>query len=101
MVACLGRIRGTGFLGSILPRVHAFVPVGTVLEFAPGFGRWTRFLGPLCDRMVLVDFSERCIDGCRERFGDEQSIVENPDFMAEALQIARWAPLYTRSGSLP
>jgi SAM-dependent methyltransferase len=62
------------WFGSILPRLHAFVPVGTVLEIAPGFGRWTRFLRPLCDRMVLVDLNERCIDACRERFGDEESI---------------------------
>jgi SAM-dependent methyltransferase len=62
------------WFGSILPRLHAFVPVGTVLEIAPGFGRWTRFLRPLCDHMVLVDLSQRCIDACRERFGDEQSI---------------------------
>jgi SAM-dependent methyltransferase len=62
------------WFGSILPRLHAFVPVGTVLEIAPGFGRWTRFLRPLCDRLVLVDLSERCIEACRERFGDEQLI---------------------------
>jgi SAM-dependent methyltransferase len=62
------------WFGSILPRLHAFVPVGTILEIAPGFGRWTRFLRPLCDRMALVDLSERCIDACRKRFGDEESI---------------------------
>jgi hypothetical protein len=28
-------------------------------------------------------------------------IVDNPHFMAEALQIAKWAPLYTRSASAP
>jgi hypothetical protein len=27
-------------------------------------------------------------------------IVDNPDFMAEALLIAKWAPLYTRAGTL-
>ena len=62
------------WFGSILPRLHAYVPARTILEVAPGFGRWTRFLWPLCDRMVLVDLSERCIDACRERFGDEGSI---------------------------
>lgn len=62
------------WFGSILPRLHAFVPAGTILEIAPGYGRWTRFLWPLCDRMVLVDLSERCIDACRERFGDEETI---------------------------
>jgi SAM-dependent methyltransferase len=62
------------WFGSILPRLHAFVPVETVLELAPGFGRWTRFLRPLCDRMVLVDLSERCIDACQARFGDDGSV---------------------------
>ena len=62
------------WFGSILPRLHAFVPAGTILEVAPGYGRWTRFLRPLCRRMVLVDLSERCIGACRERFGDEESI---------------------------
>jgi hypothetical protein len=28
-------------------------------------------------------------------------IVDNPGFMAEAIHIATWAPLYTRSGSTP
>jgi SAM-dependent methyltransferase len=62
------------WFGSIFPRLHAFVPVGTILELAPGFGRWTRFLRPLCDRMVLVDLSERCIDACRARFGEDGSV---------------------------
>jgi SAM-dependent methyltransferase len=62
------------WFGSIFPRLHAFVPVGTVLEIAPGFGRWTRFLRPLCDQMVLVDLSERCIDACRSRFGEDGSV---------------------------
>ena len=63
------------WFGSIYPRLHAFVPVGTLLEIAPGFGRWTRFLRPLSDRLVLVDLSERCIDACRERFGADESIA--------------------------
>jgi SAM-dependent methyltransferase len=62
------------WFGSIFPRLHAFVPAGTILELAPGFGRWTRFLRPLCDRMVLVDLSERCIDACRTRFGEDGSV---------------------------
>jgi SAM-dependent methyltransferase len=62
------------WFGAILPRLHAFVPAGTILEIAPGYGRWTRFLRPLCERMVLVDLSERCIEACRDRFGDEDTI---------------------------
>jgi hypothetical protein len=26
---------------TIFPRIHQFVPTGTILEIAPGFGRWT------------------------------------------------------------
>ena len=32
------------WLGSILPRVHAFIPTGTILEIGPGYGRWTAYL---------------------------------------------------------
>jgi SAM-dependent methyltransferase len=63
------------WFGSIFPRLHAFVPVETVLEIAPGFGRWTRFLRLLCDRLVLVDLSERCIEACRARFGEDESMA--------------------------
>jgi ubiquinone/menaquinone biosynthesis C-methylase UbiE len=56
--------------GSILPRISAFVPTDTILEIAPGYGRWTAFLKDLCKRLVIVDLSERCIDSCRQRFAD-------------------------------
>lgn len=54
--------------GSILPRIHSFLPAATILEIAPGYGRWTRYLQPLCERLVIVDLSQRCIDHCRRRF---------------------------------
>lgn len=53
---------------SILPRIHAFVPCGSILEIGPGYGRWTQFLKDLCERLVLVDLSEKCIQACDERF---------------------------------
>jgi ubiquinone/menaquinone biosynthesis C-methylase UbiE len=56
--------------GSILPRISAFVPTDTILEIAPGYGRWTAFLKNLCKRLIIVDLSERCIDRCRQRFAD-------------------------------
>ena len=59
---------------AILPRIQAFVPAGVILEIAPGFGRWTRYLKDLCRRLVLVDLSERCIRECRERFAGETHI---------------------------
>lgn len=58
------------WFGSILPRISAFVPTDTILEIAPGYGRWTVFLKDLCKRLIIVDLSERCIDSCRQRFAD-------------------------------
>ncbi len=42
----------------LLPRIHAFVPAGTILEIGPGFGRWTQFLkdsGRLAHPQKIVD----------------------------------------------
>ena len=54
--------------GSLLPRLQAFLPAATILEIAPGFGRWTQFLQELGRTLIVVDLSEKCIAGCRERF---------------------------------
>jgi SAM-dependent methyltransferase len=53
---------------TILPRIHAFVPKQTILEIAPGFGRWTQFLAPLCEKLIVVDLSDKCIQHCKNRF---------------------------------
>jgi len=58
----------TQWYGSLLPRIHRFVPVGTILEIAPGFGRWTQHLHRLAIRLIAVDLSDLCIQACRERF---------------------------------
>jgi SAM-dependent methyltransferase len=55
--------------GSIYPRVHRFLPVGRILEIAPGHGRWTQFLLPHCSEYFGVDISETCIQACERRFG--------------------------------
>lgn len=60
--------------GALLPRIHAFVPAGNILEVAPGFGRWTQYLKDLCDELVIVDLTERCIEGCKERFAEDTNI---------------------------
>jgi SAM-dependent methyltransferase len=60
--------------GALLPRIHGFLPAGTILEIAPGFGRWTQYLKDLCDELVIVDLTERCIEHCRERFADATNI---------------------------
>jgi 2-polyprenyl-3-methyl-5-hydroxy-6-metoxy-1,4-benzoquinol methylase len=63
------------WFGSILPRIWAFVPTGTILEIAPGFGRWTTFLKDLCDHLVVVDIAENCIEACRRRFASESHLT--------------------------
>jgi SAM-dependent methyltransferase len=67
------------WIGTIWPRVHRFLPARSVLEVAPGLGRWTRFLLPACERYVGVDLSDLCVQGCKERFGDvaHASFVRN------------------------
>ena len=54
--------------GSIFPRIARYLPAPAVLEIAPGFGRWTRFLLKDCHRLTGVDLSERCVHFCRKRF---------------------------------
>lgn len=60
--------------GAVLPRIHAMVPTGTILEIAPGYGRWTQYLKDLCEQLVLVDLTANCIAHCRKRFSDVSNI---------------------------
>ncbi len=48
--------------GMILPRIRTFLPAMTILEIAPGEGRWTRFLIPHCDRLHLANDSAELAD---------------------------------------
>ena len=61
--------------GTILPRIHAYLPAQTILEIAPGHDRWTRFLKDSCNRLILVDLSENCIEACQNRFADSSNIT--------------------------
>jgi len=57
------------WFGSLYPRLHRFLPVGNLLEIAPGFGRWTRYLNEYVQgRYVGIDLSSACIEYCRDRF---------------------------------
>lgn len=59
---------------TVLPRIVPAVPTGTILEIAPGFGRWTQFLRDLCQRLIVVDLSTRCIEECAARFAGDDRI---------------------------
>ncbi len=58
----------TEWYATLLPRIHRYIPTGTILEIAPGFGRWTQFLKDFCQHLILVDLSDKCIDACKDRF---------------------------------
>jgi SAM-dependent methyltransferase len=55
----------------VYPRIRRYLPVETILEIGPGMGRWTRFLRNCCENIIVVDISQRCLDVCRERFGEQ------------------------------
>lgn len=59
---------------TILPRISSFLPCGTILEIAPGRGRWTEFLRDHCQRLIAVDSSPRCIAACRETFAADSRL---------------------------
>src|SRR3954447_19835934 len=61
----------TQWHASVLPRVQPFLPATTVLEIAPGFGRWTQYLIPLSGRYLGVDLAEAAVQACRERFAGQ------------------------------
>ncbi|HEU0208537.1 MAG TPA: class I SAM-dependent methyltransferase [Candidatus Udaeobacter sp.] len=60
--------------GTILPRIRDCLPTGTVLEIAPGFGRWTHYLKDYCSQLYAVDKSSECIEACRERFAADSHV---------------------------
>jgi SAM-dependent methyltransferase len=59
---------------SLLPRIYRWLPAGTILEIAPGFGRWTQYLKDCAEHLIIVDLSEKCIAACRERFAEATNI---------------------------
>lgn len=57
------------WFGCLYPRLHRFLPVGNLLEIAPGFGRWTRYLLEYAHcGYTGIDLSMSCVDYCKERF---------------------------------
>ena len=65
-----GTTAGTDLMWArtIAPRIGAWLPTGTILEIAPGYGRWTAYLLAACNRLVGVDITDRCVQICSERF---------------------------------
>lgn len=59
---------------SIFPRVRNFLPASTILEIAPGFGRWSQFLKGFCDQFISVDLSPACVERCKKRFASDPHV---------------------------
>jgi hypothetical protein len=62
------------WLTTLLPRIAGFLPARTILEIAPGHGRWSQFLVGECEELTLVDLSPSCIEACRARFADRPKV---------------------------
>ena len=63
------------WFGSILPRIRSHLPTQTILEIAPGLGRWTNFLKDHCKKLIAVDINTNCIEECRRRFQNHPSML--------------------------
>jgi SAM-dependent methyltransferase len=55
---------------TLFSRLRPWLPARTILEIAPGYGRWTHFLKDHCRQLIAVDVAERCVAACRQRFAD-------------------------------
>ena len=67
------------WFGALYPRLHRALPARAIFEIAPGFGRWTKFLLPLCETYVGVDLSATCVQACRKTFAtaDHAEFLQN------------------------
>jgi ubiquinone/menaquinone biosynthesis C-methylase UbiE len=57
-------------LTTLYPRIHPYIPCSTLVEIAPGYGRWTKFLLSRCQKYYGFDISPKCIDSCRQNFSN-------------------------------
>jgi hypothetical protein len=62
------------WFGAILPRIRDCLPAETILEIAPGFGRWTHYLKDHCQNLWAVDRVAECIEACRRRFANDRHV---------------------------
>lgn len=56
----------TQWWASILPRIASCVPAQTIVEIAPGQGRWSRYLLDLCDVYYGFDISPNTTKFCND-----------------------------------
>lgn len=49
----------------------------SIIEIGPGGGRWTEHLLKKAEKLHLVDISEKCLQLCKERFGNNPALRYN------------------------
>jgi len=52
----------------LFPRLGFFLPAGSILEIAPGYGRITAHLLSYCEKLYGIDINQNCVDACNETF---------------------------------
>ena len=57
---------------TIYPRIAKYIPTKNVLEIAPGFGRWAKYLIPQAQIYHGIDMANKCIEACKKRFSEEK-----------------------------
>ncbi len=82
------------WFGTIMPRIGSALPCESVLEIAPGFGRWSRFLHRYCRTYVGVDLSAECVAACKKRFPGREYYV-NDGKSLEAVKGRRFDFIYS------
>lgn len=86
------------WFGSLYPRLHRFLPVQNLLEIAPGFGRWTRYLLDYVQGdLVGVDLSQECVESCRQRFADRENVefLTNDGLSLDAVEDGRFGMVFS------
>jgi len=55
----------------LYPRLFPLLPARTIVEIAPGYGRWTNYLRTHCERLTAYDLNDNCVRFCTDRFEQE------------------------------
>ncbi len=58
----------------LYPRISYFLKKGNILEIAPGFGRWSKYLSTFANKYIGVDLAEKCINVCKEKFKSQKNM---------------------------
>jgi SAM-dependent methyltransferase len=66
------------WVGTIYRRIFRLLPSRSILEIAPGFGRWTPYLLNNCVHYQGIDIAERCVAHCRRTYG---ALAGRPGFL--------------------